>query len=108
KSADGETLSPAVRRIVDEENLDPAKISGTGPGGRITKADALAAVQNRKSVDDVGGVSAEGKQTASPTEDRATAGDGRIVRKKMSPLRRKIAAQLVMAQHTAAILTTFN
>jgi 2-oxoglutarate dehydrogenase E2 component (dihydrolipoamide succinyltransferase) len=107
KAADGESLSPAVRRIVDEENLDPAKISGTGPGGRITKADALAAVQDRKSVGDAGSVSSEEKQNASPTEDRQSA-DGRVVRKKMSPLRRKIAAQLVMAQHTAAILTTFN
>jgi 2-oxoglutarate dehydrogenase E2 component (dihydrolipoamide succinyltransferase) len=118
KSADGEALSPAVRRIVDEENLDPAKISGTGPGGRITKADALAAA-NRKSENKTVGdaVSVSGKQTASPTEDRAataapSAGgqstDGRIVRKKMSPLRRKIAAQLVMAQQTAAFLTTFN
>lgn len=106
KPMDGETLSPAVRRIVDEEHLDPAKISGTGPGGRITKSDALAAAQNRGAA-----------QEKAPTEDRgATAGpsvggqssDGRFVRKKMSPLRRKIAAQLVMAQHTAAILTTFN
>src|SRR5256886_3636147 len=105
KSADGEALSPAVRRIVEEEHLDPTKISGTGPGGRITKADALAAAQNRGPVGDA--VSVSGKQTASPTEDRQPA-DGRIVRKKMSPLRRKIAAQLVMAQHTAAILTTFN
>jgi 2-oxoglutarate dehydrogenase E2 component (dihydrolipoamide succinyltransferase) len=104
KSTDGETLSPAVRRIVDEENLDPAKISGTGKGGRLTKADALAAAQNRGPVGDA--VSVSGKQTASPTEDRKS--DGRIARKKMSPLRRKIAAQLVMAQHTAAILTTFN
>ncbi len=105
KSTDGETLSPAVRRIVDENNLDPAKISGTGPGGRITKADVLAAAQNRGSVGDA--VSVSGKPAASPTEDRSS-GDGRVVRKKMSPLRRKIAAQLVMAQHTAAILTTFN
>ena len=45
KPTDGETLSPAVRRIVDEEHLDPAKISGTGPGGRVTKADALAAAK---------------------------------------------------------------
>ncbi|HET9856442.1 MAG TPA: 2-oxoglutarate dehydrogenase complex dihydrolipoyllysine-residue succinyltransferase, partial [Chthoniobacterales bacterium] len=105
KPADGETLSPAVRRIVDEEHLDPAKISGTGPGGRITKADAFAAAQNRGAVGDAASVS--GKQTASPTEDRQSA-DGRFVRKKMSPLRRKIAAQLVMSQHTAAILTTFN
>src|SRR5437588_10231503 len=40
-------LSPAVRRIVDEENLDPKEIQATGPAGRITKADALAATQNR-------------------------------------------------------------
>jgi 2-oxoglutarate dehydrogenase E2 component (dihydrolipoamide succinyltransferase) len=104
ETADGETLSPAVRRIVDEEHLDPAKISGTGPGGRITKSDALAAAQG-KSVGDA--VSVSGKQTASPTENRESS-DGRVVRKKMSPLRRKIAAQLVMAQQTAAILTTFN
>ncbi len=102
KSADGETLSPAVRRVVDEEHLDPAKISGTGPGGRITKADALAAVQNRG-----GGEQKSESPSPSVSQDRQSA-DGRIVRKKMSPLRRKIAAQLVMAQHTAAILTTFN
>jgi 2-oxoglutarate dehydrogenase E2 component (dihydrolipoamide succinyltransferase) len=99
ESTDGEILSPAVRRIVDEQNLDPTKISGTGPGGRITKADALAAVQNR-------GASQE-KTDAEPARAAAST-DGRVVRKKMSPLRRKIAAQLVMAQHTAAILTTFN
>ena len=110
KSKDGETLSPAVRRIVEEENLDAGKISGTGPGGRITKADALAAAQKQP----VGDAPSAGpvrtvseKQTASPAEDRQSA-DGRIVRKKMSPLRRKIAAQLVMSQHTTATLTTFN
>ena len=104
KTADGETLSPAVRRIVDEEKLDPGKISGTGPGGRITKADALAAAQK-------GGTSQAKIEsepaTAGPSPGGQSA-DGRFVRKKMSPLRRKIAAQLVMAQHTAAILTTFN
>jgi 2-oxoglutarate dehydrogenase E2 component (dihydrolipoamide succinyltransferase) len=110
KPTDGGTLSPAVRRIVDEEHLDPAKISGTGPGGRITKEDALAAANKKsenKTVGDAVSVPSDGKQTASPTETRESA-DGRFVRKKMSPLRRKIAAQLVMAQHTAAILTTFN
>src|ERR1700720_4342015 len=115
KSADAKTaspartLSPAVRRIVDEEHLDPEKISGTGPGGRLTKADALEAASKTKSktVGDAVSVPADGKQTAFPTENRESH-DGRFVRKKMSPLRRKIAAQLVMAQHTAAILTTFN
>jgi 2-oxoglutarate dehydrogenase E2 component (dihydrolipoamide succinyltransferase) len=108
KTAGGASLSPAVRRVIDEEHLDPAKISGTGPGGRITKADALAAVGKKSENKTVGdAVSVPGKQAASSTEDRQPS-DGRFVRKKMSPLRRKIAAQLVMAQHTAAILTTFN
>jgi 2-oxoglutarate dehydrogenase E2 component (dihydrolipoamide succinyltransferase) len=111
KSRDGETLSPAVIRIVEEEHLDPNKISGTGPGGRITKADALAAAQNKTAADAVGSTASRTvpeKQAASPTEEADVSGGGRVVRKKMSPLRRKIAAQLVMAQHTAAILTTFN
>jgi 2-oxoglutarate dehydrogenase E2 component (dihydrolipoamide succinyltransferase) len=101
-------LSPAVRRIVEEEHLEAEKISGTGRDGRLTKGDVLAAVpQNRKSVGEA--VSFPGTATPSPTaeQDRRSA-DGRFTRKKMSPLRRKIAAQLVMAQHTAAILTTFN
>ncbi|HEY6070708.1 MAG TPA: 2-oxoglutarate dehydrogenase complex dihydrolipoyllysine-residue succinyltransferase [Chthoniobacterales bacterium] len=104
KEKEEKALSPAVRRIVDEENLDAGKISGSGPGGRITKADALAAAQS-KSVGDA--VSVPEKQAASPTADQQPA-DGRTVRKKMSPLRRKIAAQLVMSQQTTATLTTFN
>src|SRR5205807_616027 len=65
-----------------------------------------AAPADKKSVGDA--VSVSGKQAASPTAEDRQSHDGRFVRKKMSPLRRKIAAQLVMAQHTAAILTTFN
>jgi 2-oxoglutarate dehydrogenase E2 component (dihydrolipoamide succinyltransferase) len=99
KPTEEKPLSPAVRRVVEEEHLDPEKIQGTGPGGRITKADAIAAAQNR----------ATDKAKVEVQQDRVEpSGDGRIVRKKMSPLRRKIAAQLVMAQQTAAILTTFN
>ena len=45
-------LSPAVRRIVEEENLEPLEISGTGTGGRVTKADALAAVEARGKVEE--------------------------------------------------------
>jgi 2-oxoglutarate dehydrogenase E2 component (dihydrolipoamide succinyltransferase) len=104
-------LSPAARRVVTEEKLDPQEIRGTGKGGRVTKNDAVTAAQNRaeprtseppaaKAKDD----HAEEKQPQQPAQPES----GRFTRKKMSPLRRKIAAQLVMAQHTAAILTTFN
>jgi 2-oxoglutarate dehydrogenase E2 component (dihydrolipoamide succinyltransferase) len=88
------TLSPAVRRIVEEEQLEPAKISGTGKDGRLTKGDVLAA--------------AEKSGEAEEKIDQRQEAEGRFTRKRMSPLRRKIAAQLVMAQQTAAILTTFN
>jgi 2-oxoglutarate dehydrogenase E2 component (dihydrolipoamide succinyltransferase) len=104
-AAGGSDLSPAVRRIIEEEKLDPSRISGTGKGGRITKGDALAAAQNRGSAPTEVQASAL-VETVEPIEPSTQ--DGRVVRKRMSPLRRKIAQQLVMAQNTAAILTTFN
>jgi 2-oxoglutarate dehydrogenase E2 component (dihydrolipoamide succinyltransferase) len=94
KSTGADVLSPAVRRIVEEEHLEPAKISGTGKDGRLTKGDVLAAAQPEEKKED--------------RDRQAEPGTERFIRKKMSPLRRKIAAQLVMAQQTAAILTTFN
>jgi 2-oxoglutarate dehydrogenase E2 component (dihydrolipoamide succinyltransferase) len=87
-------LSPAVRRIVEEEHLEPEKISGTGKDGRLTKGDVL--------------IAAEKPRAPAEKTDKKQEPEGRFTRKRMSPLRRKIAAQLVMAQHTAAILTTFN
>src|SRR4029077_5864432 len=112
------TLSPAVRRIVEEEKLEVEKIRGTGEGGRLTKEDVLAVVQERGKAKPVGeaasfpGTAAPSSRAVEPSADLSAGAlpkkDGRFVRKKMSPLRRKIAQQLVMAQHTAAILTTFN
>jgi 2-oxoglutarate dehydrogenase E2 component (dihydrolipoamide succinyltransferase) len=101
------TLSPAVRRIVGEEKLQPEKIRGTGEGGRLTKGDVLAAAQQRGKADVTSVTSAKAEEKVEAREVEPS-GDGRFTRKKMSPLRRKIAQQLVMAQHTAAILTTFN
>jgi 2-oxoglutarate dehydrogenase E2 component (dihydrolipoamide succinyltransferase) len=99
------TLSPAVRRIVEEEKIDPQKIKGSGKDGRLTKGDVLAAAANREAP-----TSPQGAAISElPQESRSAPAEGeRFTRRKMSPLRRKIAAQLVMAQHTAAILTTFN
>jgi 2-oxoglutarate dehydrogenase E2 component (dihydrolipoamide succinyltransferase) len=100
-------LSPAVLRIVEEENLEPEKITGTGQGGRLTKADVLKAVENRGKAGPSEVVVAKAEEKSEPREVQPPR-DARFIRKKMSPLRRKIAQQLVMAQHTAAILTTFN
>jgi 2-oxoglutarate dehydrogenase E2 component (dihydrolipoamide succinyltransferase) len=104
-------MSPAVRRIVEEDHVDASALKGSGKGGRLTKGDLLEA---KEPVGDA--VSVPGKLAASPTEkapekppeSAVTSDSGRSTRRKMSPLRRKIAAQLVMAQQTAAILTTFN
>jgi 2-oxoglutarate dehydrogenase E2 component (dihydrolipoamide succinyltransferase) len=123
KSSDA--LSPAARRVVTEEKLDPQEIRGSGKGGRVTKGDALEAAQNRtapraeeppaaKAQDDhaeekpATPAPAPAKEEPAQEKPVAPSESGRSTRKKMSPLRRKIAAQLVMAQHTAAILTTFN
>ena len=122
KSGPAEPLSPAVRRIVEEEKLDASAISGSGKGGRITKSDALSAGKVKTegaAVQPHEGDGAAAKKPEAPAQTREMAApveerrapeqpEGRSVRKKMSPLRRKIAAQLVMAQQTAAILTTFN
>jgi 2-oxoglutarate dehydrogenase E2 component (dihydrolipoamide succinyltransferase) len=111
------TLSPGVRRIVEEEKLEPEKITGTGQGGRLTKADVLKAVENRGKAEPSEGAVSKAEEKIERREVRPTSdvsaeasakAEARFIRKKMSPLRRKIAQQLVMAQHTAAILTTFN
>ncbi len=101
------TLSPGVRRIVEEEKLEPEKITGTGQGGRLTKADVLKAVENRGKAEPSEVAVAKAEEKIEPREVQPPR-EARFIRKKMSPLRRKIAQQLVMAQHTAAILTTFN
>jgi len=116
KKRDGnKSLSPAVRRIVDEEDLDPDEIEGSGKDGRILKEDALAAAKAKKKADKP----AEPKRkqaTEEPTgkvvdihlakTDRDQSGGERVV--PMSMMRRRIAQRLVEAQQTAAILTTFN
>ena len=111
------TLSPGVRRIVEEEKLELEKITGTGQGGRLTKADVLKAVENRGKAEPSEVAVAKAEKKIEPREvqppsdvsaEASAKAEARFIRKKMSPLRRKIAQQLVMAQHTAAILTTFN
>jgi 2-oxoglutarate dehydrogenase E2 component (dihydrolipoamide succinyltransferase) len=79
--------SPAARKILDEKNIEPSAIVGTGKGGRITKDDAVNAV---------------------PSMGTPTGGNRSSERTKLSMLRRKVAERLVSAKNETAMLTTFN
>lgn len=81
------TASPAAKKILDEKNIDPAQIKGTGKDGRITKEDAVQA------------------QASMGTP---TGGNRGSERTKLSMLRRKVAERLVSAKNETAMLTTFN
>lgn len=91
-------LSPAVRRLVAEHALDPARIAGTGKGGRILKGDVLRAAAE----------AAPASPAPAPDPAPAPAGGRGERRVPMSRLRRTVAARLKQAQNTAAMLTTFN
>ncbi len=100
-------LSPAVRRIVAEEGVDPSQVSATGKGGRITKGDVLAHLES--GVAAPAPAPAVAPAPASPKPAAAASAPGeRETRQRMSGLRQRIAQRLVEAQQTAAILTTFN
>ena len=111
RSPNADVLSPAVKRMTTEEKIDPALITGTGKGGRLTKGDVISHGKSKLSArqsEELPVAADVQEQPRHPVPSPAESGHERFTRKKMSPLRRKIAAQLVMAQQTAAILTTFN
>lgn len=81
------TASPAAKKILDEKNIDPSTVKGTGKDGRITKDDAV---------------------NAKASMGTPTGGNRGSERKKLSMLRRKVAERLVSAKNETAMLTTFN
>jgi 2-oxoglutarate dehydrogenase E2 component (dihydrolipoamide succinyltransferase) len=106
-------LSPAVRRLVAEKNVDISGIKGTGPGNRITKGDVLLYLEQAPSaapssspaspkIKDVAPVAPESSVKPMPP------GMEDVTRKPMSPIRRTIASRLLEAKHSTAMLTTFN
>ncbi len=106
-NADLMPLSPAVRRLIDENALDPASITGTGKDGRLVKGDVLKALQDgtaRKRGESPS--AALGETPGAPVMVRAV--DLREERVRMTRLRKRIAERLKEAQNTAAMLTTFN
>ena len=98
--ADG--LSPAVRRLVAENDLDPTAITGTGKDGRLTKEDVLAYLESEASDPPV-----SEPEVPAPPPAPAPSSDGER-REPMSQIRTRIAERLISAQQTAAMLTTFN
>jgi 2-oxoglutarate dehydrogenase E2 component (dihydrolipoamide succinyltransferase) len=92
-------LSPSVRRLVSEKQLDIGKIQGTGPGGRITKGDVLLYLEQAP---------AGMPETCAPPAELEIEAPPDEVRKKMTPIRKRIAARLVDAKQNTAMLTTFN
>ena len=106
------TLSPAVRKLVEDNNLDPARIKPSGKDGRLTKPDVQAAIE-------AGAAKAYGASAAAPSALAPStlaptaplpprADDPREERVAMSRLRKAIARRLKEAQNNAAMLTTFN
>jgi 2-oxoglutarate dehydrogenase E2 component (dihydrolipoamide succinyltransferase) len=113
-----ESLSPAVRKLVVEKNLDPSAIPGTGKGGRLTKGDVLESIKVEKSAPAPAKVEAPKPVAAAPAPPKPQATPAapkpvvdpseRQTRVPMTRLRQRISERLLMAQQNAAILTTFN
>jgi len=107
-SADEPILTPAVRRLVKEMNVDPGKVKGTGKDGRILKTDVIAYLD---SLDTDAPQQKGGTATAPQESDVAQTsmvGERPEQRVPMTRLRARIAERLLEAQQNAAILTTFN
>ena len=113
-SAASHPSSPAVRRVAEETGIDPVGIAGSGKGGRVTKGDVLAAAESAaapkaREAKPAAPVPAAAAGAPAPSiAAPASSSSGRQSRKKLSPLRKRIAERLVQAQHEAAMLTTFN
>jgi 2-oxoglutarate dehydrogenase E2 component (dihydrolipoamide succinyltransferase) len=118
-----EPLMPSVRRLVKEHGLDASRIEGSGPGGRITKGDVLLYLESGPSktpgqekrasqAPEPEGRKAAGAEEKGPAEPAAARapgeGDEPVTRKRMSPIRKRIAEHLLAAKQNTAMLTTFN
>jgi len=96
--AAAESLSPAVRKLIADNALDPRQIAGSGKDGRLTKEDVQAAIAGKAKAPPAPEAPARPAAAAGPREERV----------RMTRLRKRIAERLKEAQNTAAMLTTFN
>jgi 2-oxoglutarate dehydrogenase E2 component (dihydrolipoamide succinyltransferase) len=98
----GDKLAPSVRRMVEEKQLDPSKITGTGRDGRVTKGDVVEYLDKPGKAADKPAAKPAAPANVPPASGRQ---DQRV---PMTRLRARIAERLLEAQHTQAQLTTFN
>ena len=110
-------VSPAVRRLAAESGLDPEKVAGTGKSGRVTKGDMLKAIKTSERTTVPEPTRTPEPTAPAPREPAPTPvapvslppmDNERVTRRKMTPLRQRIAQRLVASQKDAAILSTFN
>ncbi len=107
KSESSGFVMPAAQRLLDEHGLSASQVPARGPGGRLLKEDVLAFVQDQKSSPPA----PTPPPTPSRSENSLVTNDSALRGEEVKPLsmlRRTIAARLVEAQQTAALLTTFN
>ncbi len=102
---DGSRVMPAAARVLGEAGVAASAATGTGPGGRVTKEDAIGAVAAAKAP---AAVSKPAPVTAAATVPARIPGAREERAVLISPIRRRIAERLVEAQQQAALLTTFN
>ncbi|KJK03364.1 dihydrolipoamide succinyltransferase [Pseudomonas sp. 21] len=105
-AGDDNILSPAARKLAEENGIDPNSLAGTGKGGRVTKEDVVAAVEAKKNAP----AAAPAAKAAAPAAAAPVFAAGDRVEKRvpMTRLRAKVAERLVEAQSSMAMLTTFN
>ena len=99
----GQQLSPAVRKMVADNDLDPSIIKGTGKDGRLTKGDIIDYMESGKK--DAGSTPAHQAVSTHPVAEHDAPREERV---RMTRLRKRVSERLKEAQNTAAILTTFN
>jgi 2-oxoglutarate dehydrogenase E2 component (dihydrolipoamide succinyltransferase) len=106
---EGDKLAPSVRRMLEEQKLDPSKISGSGKDGRITKGDVVEYLDTPAARSGAAKSAPAAARPAAPAPAPATGAAGRQdQRVPMTRLRARIAERLLEAQQTQAQLTTFN
>jgi 2-oxoglutarate dehydrogenase E2 component (dihydrolipoamide succinyltransferase) len=106
KSSGEAILSPAARKLAEENSIDPEAVEGTGKDGRVTKEDVQNHIDTKKSSGSASAPAA--KPAGDMPEVDVSAGERPEKRVPMTRLRASIAKRLVNAQQTAAMLTTFN